>query len=87
MTDLFHYTDRRKPEASKPQKRWSIMVVEYGSNHEVELCQLDGDTAPVIAGLRAKTLHVGLSGKRRLTKIPKYSGIRVVDNRRGDRRE
>jgi hypothetical protein len=80
MTDLFH----RKPEA-KPPKRFSIMVVEYGSNHEVELCQVDGDTAPVIAGLRAKTLSVGLSGKRRLTKIPKYGRIRVVDNRRGDR--
>jgi hypothetical protein len=77
MTDLFHC----KPEA-KPPKRYSIMVVEYGSNHEVELCQLDGDTAPVIAGLRAKTLSVGLmSGKRRLTKIPKYGRIRVVDNR------
>lgn len=65
-------------------KRFSIMVTEYGSDREVELCQLDGDTAPTIAGLKAKTLmvHTGKPGVRRRTRMPKYMDIRVVDHQK-----
>jgi hypothetical protein len=63
-------------------KRFSIMVLEYGAEREVELCQLDGDTEPTILGLKAKTLmvHTGKPGTRRRTRIPKYTNIRVVDH-------
>jgi hypothetical protein len=65
-------------------KRFSVMVHECGADREVELCQLDGDPAPTVAGLKQKTLmvHTGKGGgkARRRTKIPKYTNIRVVDN-------
>jgi hypothetical protein len=61
-------------------KRYSVMVMEYGADREVELCQIDGDPAQTIAGLKTKTLmtYNGLSGRR--TRIPKYSMIRVIDH-------
>lgn len=61
-------------------KRFSIMIQEYGADREVELCQLDGDPAQTVLGLKAKTLTVGKPGARRRTKIPKYTNVRVVDN-------
>lgn len=61
-------------------KRFSVMVQEYGSSREVELCQLDGDPEPTVKGLQNKTLMVALADKRRRTKILKYSNIRVVDH-------
>jgi len=63
-------------------KRFSVMVQEYGSDHEVELCQLDGDPNQTVEGLKAKTLMVHASGGngRRRTRTPKYMNIRVVDN-------
>jgi hypothetical protein len=64
-------------------KRYSVMVTEYGADREVELCQLDGDPAPTLEGLKAKTLMVGTGkpGKsRRRTKIQKYVNIRIVDH-------
>ena len=62
-------------------KRFSVMVQKYGSDREIELCQLDGDPEPTVKGLEAKTLmvHTG-DGSRRRTKIPKYTNIRVVDH-------
>ena len=62
--------------------QYSIMVTEYGSDREVELCQVNGNPDAVVAGLNAKTLMVHAVGStsRRRTKIPKYSNIRVVDN-------
>lgn len=63
-------------------KRYSVMVREYGGDREVELCQLDGDPEPTIAGLKQKTLmvHAVGSSSRRRTRIPKYSNIRIVDH-------
>lgn len=62
-------------------KRYSIMVTEYGADRELELCQLDGDPEPTVAGIKAKTLMVHTGGpSRRHTKIPKYINIRVVDH-------
>lgn len=60
-------------------KRFSVMVQEYGSNYEVELCQLDGDPKSTVLGLQAKTLMIR-DGIRRRSKTPKYTSIRVVDN-------
>jgi hypothetical protein len=66
------------------KKRWSIWVREHGSDHDVELMQLDGDPAPIVGQLRTKTLTINKSifesGKRKST-IPKYSSVRVVENR------
>ncbi|WP_445215486.1 hypothetical protein ACKWRH_23695 [Bradyrhizobium sp. Pa8] len=69
------------------KKRWSIWVREYGSNHDVELMQLDGDPAPVVKGLHAKSITIKKSifepGRRR-SKIPRYTFVRVVDNSAGE---
>jgi hypothetical protein len=46
-----------------------------------ELCQLDGDPAQTVAGLKAKKLTVyAKANTRRRTKIPKYTNVRIVDN-------
>lgn len=64
-------------------KRFSIWVREYGSDHDVELMQVESNPEAVTAGLHTKMLTVNKSifeaGKRK-TRIPKYSFIRVVDN-------
>lgn len=62
--------------------RFSIMVMEYGADREVELCQVDGNPQPTVDGLKLKTLmvHTGKPGTRRRTRIQKYTNIRVVDH-------
>ncbi len=62
------------------KRRFSVLVLEYGSDREVELCQLDSNPQHVVAGLKAKKLTVGRPGARRRTKIQKYTSVRVVDN-------
>lgn len=63
--------------------RYSIMVQEYGSDHEVELMQVAAHPQALVEGLKAKTLTIRRSifepGKR-VAKIPKYISIRVVDH-------
>jgi hypothetical protein len=65
------------------KKRWSIWVREHGSDHDVELMQVDGNPEPIATQLRDKTLKISKSifeaGKRK-SKIPKYDWVRVVDN-------
>jgi hypothetical protein len=65
------------------KRRYSIWVREVGSDHDVELMELDGDPAPIVKGLRAKTLTIKKSiferGRRKST-MPKYSWVRVVKN-------
>ena len=65
------------------KKRWSIWVREHGSDHDVELMQVDTNPDPIIAGLHKKMLTVKKSifetGKRK-TKIPLYTYIHKVDN-------
>jgi hypothetical protein len=67
------------------KKRWSIWVREHGSDHDTELIEMDGDTAPVIAKLRGMTLTVKKSifeaGKRK-SRLPKYTNVRAVENGR-----
>ena len=56
------------------QARYSIVVCEYGSDHDVTLVHVDSNPQAVVDGLRAKTLTIG---KRR--RIPKYTSIRIVE--------
>jgi hypothetical protein len=66
------------------KRRFSILIQEYGSDREVELCQVDSNPQNAVAGLRAKTLTVhGKGNTRRRSKIPKYTSVRVVDNQAG----
>jgi len=58
---------------------YSIMVREYGSDHDVELCRVKGNPEPTIAGLRAKTLTVQLGGSVKKSKIPKYSRVDAIE--------
>jgi hypothetical protein len=68
------------------KKRYSIMVREYGSDHDVELMQVDSNPQAIIDGLHKKTLTIHRSifekGKRSV-KLPKYTFIQVVDNAKG----
>lgn len=63
--------------------RYSIMVFEHGSDHEVELMQVNSNPQAIVDGLRQKSLTIRRSiqqpGKR-VVKIPKYSFIRVIDH-------
>lgn len=63
------------------KKRYSIWVREYGSDHDVELMQVDSNPQAITTGLHGKMLKVktGEFGQRKST-MPKYSFIRVVDN-------
>jgi hypothetical protein len=63
--------------------RYSIMVREHGSDHDVELMQVNSNPEAIVAGLRLKTLtikHSIFQVGARQSKIPKYSFIRVIDN-------
>jgi hypothetical protein len=55
--------------------RYSIIVREYGSDHDVTLVQVDSNPQAIVDGLRAKTLKIG----KRRTQTPKYTSIRVVE--------
>jgi hypothetical protein len=59
-------------------KRFSILVKEYGSDREVELCQLDRNPQDIGAALGRKTLRISSGGRD--CRIPKYTWIRVVDH-------
>lgn len=62
-------------------KRFSVMVQEYGSDREVELCQVDCNPDATVAGLKEKTLMVRRTADaRRRSKTPKYTNVRVVDH-------
>ncbi len=67
------------------RRRFSIWVTEFGSAREVELCGVDGDPAPTVAGLKAKVLvtRTGRAGGYHITSVPKYTKVRVVDNGNG----
>jgi hypothetical protein len=58
-------------------KRYSIMVKEEGSDHEVELCQVNSSPKSIADALSRKTLRT--SSEDRQYRIPKYTWIRVVD--------
>ena len=54
-------------------KRFSILVVECGSDHEIELCQVDSDPRAIADAALSKTI----AGRHRLAK---YSSVRVQEN-------
>lgn len=55
--------------------RYSIWVREHGSNHDVELCQVNSNPTPLVSALYLKRLKLG-KGRE----ISKYDYIRIVDN-------
>ena len=55
--------------------RYSIIVREYGSDHDVTLVHVDSNPQAIVDGLRAKTLKIG----KRRTQTPKYTSIRIVE--------
>lgn len=63
--------------------RYSIIVREHGSDHNVELMQVGSNPQAIVDGLRKKTLKISRSifepGKR-VAKIPKYSFIQIIDH-------
>jgi hypothetical protein len=62
--------------------RFSILVTEHGSDHAVELMQVNSNPQAIVDGLRQKTLTIRrsiLEPGKRTAKIPKYSFIQVVD--------
>ena len=65
------------------KRRYSIWGREWGSDHDVELSQVESNPQPVYDALNAKTLMVNHSrmpgGKK--TKVKKYSWLRIVENK------
>lgn len=64
------------------KKRFSIWGREYGSDHDVELIQVDSNPQPVVDGLAGKVLSIkpDMLGRGKKTKIRKYTWLRIVDN-------
>ena len=55
---------------------YSIIVREYGSDHDVTLLHVGSNPQAVVDGLRAKTLTIG----KRRTQTPKYTSLQVVED-------
>lgn len=66
------------------KQRYSILVREYGSDHEVELLQCNDHPEAIVKGLQQKKLTIERSifdkGARRY-KTPKYTSVRIVENK------
>lgn len=58
-------------------KRYSIMVVEFDSDKEIELCQVDSNPAAVAKA--ALTMWLGKGRDR----VSKYTTVRIHDNQTG----
>jgi hypothetical protein len=56
------------------KRRFSILVREFGSKHEVELCQVDANPDPIALALEQKRVH----GDN------KYSSVRIIDHAPSD---
>jgi hypothetical protein len=61
------------------RKRYSIMVVQYGTSHESELCQVDNDPHSLAQAVGKKTLRARLNNNR-MSHVPMYTSVRVVDH-------
>jgi hypothetical protein len=60
--------------------RYSIVAIEYGSDHEVEVCCVDANPDVIVEAVRCKTLRGFKKGlARRSSTIARYSDIRIVD--------
>ena len=64
------------------KQRYSIIGREYGSDHDVEIVQVNSNPQAMIDALAQKTLSVNHSafpgGKK--TKVRKYTWLRIVEN-------
>jgi hypothetical protein len=57
------------------------MVTEYGSDHEVLLCDVDANPQRIVDGLKAKRLKLRLGPRaRRTSDIGRYDRIGIIDN-------
>lgn len=65
------------------KKRYSIWVREVGSDHDVELMQVDSNPEALKSQLYTKMLTINKSlfepGKRR-SRVSKYSRVWIVEN-------
>lgn len=71
-------------------RRYSIMVREYGSDRDIELMQVESNPSEIVKGLRAKSLtirHSIFQAGARVSKVPKYTKIEVVENHGRDQRQ
>jgi hypothetical protein len=59
-------------------RRYSILVMQHGSKHETELCQVDNDPHAIARAAAEKRLRI--SAGDRMFYIPKYDSVRVIDN-------
>jgi hypothetical protein len=66
------------PAEDISMKRYSIMVKEDGSDHEVELCQVNCNPKKIADGVGKKMLRKSSMGRSYRTQ--KYNWIRIVDN-------
>lgn len=68
------------------KRRYSIWVREIGSDHDVELMQVDSNPQVIASQLGQKVLTIQKSifeaGKRK-SKVGKYSRVWIVDNHLG----
>lgn len=64
------------------KRRYSIWGTEHGSDHEVELAQVDSNPQPVMDGFAEMTLTVkpSIMGPKKRTKIRKFTWLRIVEN-------
>lgn len=64
------------------KRRYSIWGTEHGSDHEVELAQVDSNPQPVMDAYLAMTLTVKptINGPKKKTKIRKFNYLRIVEN-------
>jgi hypothetical protein len=68
------------------KKRYSIVVRERGSDHSVELMQVDSNPQALVEGLRKKTLtirHSIFERGKRTSKVPQYTYVGVIENAQG----
>jgi hypothetical protein len=67
------------------KKRYSIFGREYGSDHDVELAQVEDNPKPVLNGFASKMVtvkHSIFDGPKKQSKIRKYTWLRIVENTR-----
>lgn len=65
------------------KRRYSIWGTEHGSDHEVELAQVDSNPQGVMDAFLGKTLIVKptVNGPKKRTKIRKYAWLRIEENK------
>jgi hypothetical protein len=69
-------------EATAMKQRYSIWGREYGSDHDVEIVQVNSNPQAVVDGLMQKMLTVRHSIMKggKTAKIRKYSYLRITEN-------